>query len=713
MILDRGLILIFEPRDENGSLISGGFGDIPMEDFGEVMDYLARLPHISYHSKNKAGTKVNPFMSGSASLPSEIYEIPSTYPVNILSDAAEPPFRYRYEINNKRYYGEFSSLYPENDQIQFSITANWLFEVALEEGDSPLELVPKRVAPRCAFEIAKNVPVGDFLTEEGTQIEVRGEPPYEFGPYYHQYPASLPTTVTINFADKTLHASASGSDQLVTADVSFTLNLSEYRYQQGILTMEMDGEADFAVTMSVHSGQFTVNNGLPFSFNYSNFPCELHHSLFAIKPKPYVPETNITYIDTTHDFLNMRSEHGHYVQTSDLDMSGIPLRSLAERTLGKTEPFTGWYDGGGHTISGLGGGEGDAPSMFGYIVGGHIENLVLDDVNFSGRTRGALATYCSSAVFNRVAITGQIRNTLPSSYHPSFDPGSPYNTIFDYINNSAGVGSFFHCGGRNDMGSEQATMSLVLNCYAKCKVEMEHLYAGAPNNPAIMSSAGGLFGYMKGIATTSYSASALTVANGQLPRYGIGSAEAMFVYYDSDLAGVFSGPPDDGEPRTTAQMTYPYDDETTYIMWDWDNVWKIDEYTNDGYPYLFDTPIGSVLSGESEVLGHLRFVFDVQGALSVQSSFMGHLKAACRASGSVSAQSSYLGHLRTALRAQGTIGTFSRFMLGLHKAMIFAKTDGEYLPVTAMAKMDGEYRPVLAYTKKDGVYVPIDGGNVE
>ena len=259
--------------------------------------------------------------------------------------------------------------------------------------------------------------------------------------------------------------------------------------------MEMDGEADFAVTMSVHSGQFTVNNGLPFSFNYSNFPCELHHSLFAIKPKPYVPETKITYIDTAHDFLNMRSEHGHYVQTSDLDMSGIPLRSLAERTLGKTEPFTGWYDGGGHTISGLGGGEGDAPSMFGYIIGGQVENLFLDSVNFSGRTRGALATYCTSSVFSKVAVAGKIINTMPPSYHASFDASSPFNTIFDYINNSAGVGSFFHCGGRNDMGSEQATMSLVLNCYAKCKVEMEHLYARAPNNSN--NEFGGWPGYMK------------------------------------------------------------------------------------------------------------------------------------------------------------------------------------------------------------------------
>jgi hypothetical protein len=41
-----------------------------------------------------------------------------------------------------------------------------------------------------------------------------------------------------------------------------------------------------------------------------------------------------------------------------------------------------------------------------------------------------------------------------------------------------------------------------------------------------------------------------------------------------------------GFPRTTAQMTYPYD-SNTYVDWDFSNVWEEDtENTNGGYPYL-------------------------------------------------------------------------------------------------------------------------------
>ena len=46
-----------------------------------------------------------------------------------------------------------------------------------------------------------------------------------------------------------------------------------------------------------------------------------------------------------------------------------------------------------------------------------------------------------------------------------------------------------------------------------------------------------------------------------------------------------------GEPRTTAEMTYPH--ANTYVGWAFGEIWVIDEGINQGYPYF----------GEMNVLG--------------------------------------------------------------------------------------------------------------
>ena len=72
--------------------------------------------------------------------------------------------------------------------------------------------------------------------------------------------------------------------------------------------------------------------------------------------------------------------------------------------------------------------------------------------------------------------------------------------------------------------------------------------------------------------------------------YSPGGDVVTNCYYNSDLTGITAGA---GEPRTTEQMTYPYD-ENTYEGWDFDNIWGADiTYKNEGYPFLraFDVVI--------------------------------------------------------------------------------------------------------------------------
>ena len=59
-------------------------------------------------------------------------------------------------------------------------------------------------------------------------------------------------------------------------------------------------------------------------------------------------------------------------------------------------------------------------------------------------------------------------------------------------------------------------------------------------------------------------------------------------YYNSETSGQ-SDNDGRGLPRTTAEMTYPYDvtSTTTYVGWDFDNIWYHDTTSrvNNGYPY--------------------------------------------------------------------------------------------------------------------------------
>ncbi len=60
-------------------------------------------------------------------------------------------------------------------------------------------------------------------------------------------------------------------------------------------------------------------------------------------------------------------------------------------------------------------------------------------------------------------------------------------------------------------------------------------------------------------------------------------------YYDKNVAGM--GDTGKGYPRTTEQMTYPYDEEVAYVDWAFGTIWHIYSFANDGYPVLAEEEI--------------------------------------------------------------------------------------------------------------------------
>lgn len=89
----------------------------------------------------------------------------------------------------------------------------------------------------------------------------------------------------------------------------------------------------------------------------------------------------------------------------------------------------------------------------------------------------------------------------------------------------------------------------------------------------------------RSVITHSYSTGLINgyLYRGALSGVNYYAATVVQSYWNQQTTGITVGA---GIPRTTDQMTYPYDD--CYIFWDFDNIWKhdIDHSMNDGYPYL-------------------------------------------------------------------------------------------------------------------------------
>jgi|LSQX01.1.fsa_nt_gb hypothetical protein len=144
--------------------------------------------------------------------------------------------------------------------------------------------------------------------------------------------------------------------------------------------------------------------------------------------------------------------------------------------------------------------------------------------------------------------------------------------------------------------------------------------------------------------------------------------EAVFTnsYYNIDTSGL----PEEldefgitlGFARTTEEMTYPYDEETTYLGWSFPDPWKIHPDTNSGYPQ-----------------------------------FLIHL---VEMSGAVAGTSDLWGPLCGFFALRGRIDAVSRWQAFRFLMEIWAKRNGTYEPVTPFVKVDGTYRPVTEVARK-------------
>ena len=72
-------------------------------------------------------------------------------------------------------------------------------------------------------------------------------------------------------------------------------------------------------------------------------------------------------------------------------------------------------------------------------------------------------------------------------------------------------------------------------------------------------------------------------------------------YYDTELSG--KSDTGQGEPRSTNDMTYPYNGINTYISWNFVGIWDISPNVNDGYPYLRQLIIAGIRTAAKATFG--------------------------------------------------------------------------------------------------------------
>jgi The GLUG motif len=269
-----------------------------------------------------------------------------------------------------------------------------------------------------------------------------------------------------------------------------------------------------------------------------------------------------------------------YVLFNDIDCNGITFNPIGDATT----PFTGSFNGNGHTISNLYiymslSSTADA-GLFKVAKNANITNFILKNAAVSGYAPvGTVVGEAHGTQLSHISVDGSVTSfgydyyigglvgyLSDGSVVKSSMSAASVNAAIDY----SGFGHTSYVGGLVgwiDNGSQ------ILNSYATGSVTGGH------------TSVGGLVGVLGAgtgaLVSNTYSIGKVTATQGGTPGGLVGSANPGTVvnsYYNTETSGQSNSA--GGVGKTTAQLYQ----QSTYVNWDFTNIWDI----NDGasYPWL-------------------------------------------------------------------------------------------------------------------------------
>lgn len=331
-------------------------------------------------------------------------------------------------------------------------------------------------------------------------------------------------------------------------------------------------------------------------------------------------------ISTPADLLKIQEQpDGNFRLVNDIDVSQYPEMGL----LLQGKSFNGVFDGQGYKIINL------KKPLFAVINGGQVLNLGLENVDITDGGGGITNSLEKGSKIKNSYVTGKIAGSSGAGLVLQISSDSIIeNSYADVILEGTTGGYGTVLGGL--VGSSEGPSS-ILNSYAKATilgkapkkggliasvpvngtrkiensyfigyidatdsedvggivgykrstsgviVELKNVYArGKIEGKA--SSIGSISGLGSAVIETSYSAMDLRDVQAKYV-YGISSGSgSLNTYYNNDLVGdILNGR---GSPKTTEEMYQ----KSTYLGWDFENVWDIEE--GKGYPFLRNMPQG-------------------------------------------------------------------------------------------------------------------------
>ena len=226
----------------------------------------------------------------------------------------------------------------------------------------------------------------------------------------------------------------------------------------------------------------------------------------------------------------------HYKLANDIDMTDEVYEVIGATT---TRPFTGTFDGNNHKISNLKiESENQYVGMFGYISGGTIKNLLLENVNITGTSThiGGLAGSNYNGTITNVGVTGEVTGTS------------------NYVGGLLGYNS-----------------GTITNAYSTVAVSGGTSYVG------------GLVGQSTGTITNTYAVGKVTATGtsyvGGLTGYKAGTVNNS--YWAIDVSGQSTS--SSGEGKLFSALLK----QATFKNWNFETVWEIEE--GNTLPYLIGT----------------------------------------------------------------------------------------------------------------------------
>ncbi|MDD3284512.1 MAG: GLUG motif-containing protein [Patescibacteria group bacterium] len=385
--------------------------------------------------------------------------------------------------------------------------------------------------------------------------------------------------------------SVSDSDYILTLSWNPVITPSDYTflgydiYRNDIKIVDYTFETEY------------IDNILEIETDYNYYV----KATFQKDPEQLITTSNIVSfklyeVSSADDLNNIRSDlNGYYIQTTNINLAVSPYNEgTGWVPIGNSSTkFSGTFDGNNHTISNLFINSADSYGVGLFGINSYLatlKNVSLENIDITNGVNwawaiGGLVGENNGSIINSYT-TGNLHETDESGEGIGGLVGDNYFLIDRSYSNVNVIGGDWAIGGL--VGENRG---IILNSYSTGSVS------------GVLDSVGGLVGAnYDGIIENSYSTGLVT----GLTNVGglVGDHDDDYItssYYNSQTSGQSD---DDGRgtPRTTLEMTYPYDDSEndTYVDWDFVDTWHsdINLNVNNGYPvnYTYIDSVGPVIT---------------------------------------------------------------------------------------------------------------------